>query len=135
MATSTAGDVIKDALHAIRIISEDEAPTAAQSVRGLRLMNMMMHAFNTKGIPYVHTDLALADTVNVPDEQVRNLGLLLARELSLEYGKTLGENLASAILSAENQFRAFYFKPKPARSEPSLEGRWFPGGYMPIDRF
>jgi hypothetical protein len=134
MATSTALEVITDALHAIRVISEDEAPTAPQGVRSLRLLNLMMHGFNSKGIGYVHSDLALADTVNVPDEQVRNLGLMLARELAIEYGKTLGENLAASILSAENQFRAFYHKVRPARSEALLEGRWFPGGYVPLSR-
>lgn len=135
MATSTAGDVIKDALHLLRVIDEEEGPTANQSARGLRVMNQMMHGWNTIGIQYVHTDLALTDTVNVPDEQILNVGLVLARALSLSFGKVLGKTLEDSIMTAENGLRSFYYKVKPAASELSLQGGRRPGGYVSIDRF
>lgn len=133
MATSTARQVIEDALHYIRILGEDDSMTDSQAARGLRVMNQMMHGFNTEGVQYVHSDLALTDTVNVPDEQVRNVALMLARAMSLEYGKTLGENLASEIVRAKGALQAFYYKVRPAKSEISLRPST-PDGYIPLDR-
>ncbi len=115
MATSTAQEVIEDALGTINVLAAEEAVSANDMVKCLRLMNNMMFNFPARGIQYVHVTLAQTDTVNVPDSQVRSVVFLLADELADTFGMPISPDLRSDIMRAEQQLQANYFVSEPAK--------------------
>lgn len=117
---TTARQVILRAARRVRILAGEETMTAAELADGLQLLNDMMHGFGPRGIKYAHTTLAADDPVNVPDELIRNLVLLFAEELAVDYGKTLGELLASEVINARNEMQAAYWVQPPADTDPML---------------
>lgn len=123
MATRTALETITRALRRIGIIAEMEAPSAEQGAEALIVLNDMMNGFNSQGIQYSHTDLALADTLNVPDDQTRNVLLLLCSELADEYGKELSTNLGLQVMNARQALQAAYYSVPLAEPDPGLENR------------
>jgi hypothetical protein len=127
MATRTARQVITDAFHRIGFISEDEGLSAEQVARALYVMNDMMNGFNAEGIPYVHTDLTLDTTVNVPDELVRSVMWMLADEIAGEYGKTLTPRQQQWVAEARSNLQAYYYQVPPAQLDAGIEGRGLPG--------
>lgn len=133
MATRTARQVITDAFHRIGLISEDEALTAEQTDRALTVINDMMNGWNAEGIQYVHSDLTLDTTVNVPDELVRSTMWLLADELADEYGKVLTDRQQMQIERARNALQAYYFKVPPAQLDEGLRPS-YPPGFFDISR-
>lgn len=133
MATRTAREVITDAFRRIGFISEDEGLSAEQTDRALYVMNDMMNGFNAEGIEYVHTDLTLDDTVNVPDDLVRSVMWMLASEIADEYGKVLTERQQMQVERARNSLQSYYFKVQPAQLDDGLRPSW-PPGYWDINR-
>lgn len=131
---NTARQVISKALKRIGILSEEAAMTAPQAVDGLSSLNDMMHGFNAMGIAYGHTDLTLDSVVNVPDEQVRDVVLLLCAELADPYGKSIGPALQRSIDGALSSLQAFYHVPPTAQLDPGLDNRLVWGGYVTIER-
>jgi hypothetical protein len=127
MATRTAREVITGAFHRLGLISEDEGVTAEQSDRGLRVMNDMMNGWPAEGIEYVHSDLTLDTTVNVPDELVRSTEWLLAEEIADEYGKVLSDRQQMHVMSARSNLQGYYHRVPPAQIDAGIEGRWPPG--------
>lgn len=133
MASQTARNVIESAARRAQILAAEEAPTAAEGVDWLRLLNQMMHAFPTKGIKYAHTDLAYTDTVNVPDQMLQAVILMLVDELVDDVGLTLGEKMANQIDDARRALQAFYHVPKRAVTDPALQ--YWPPGTVDLGRF
>lgn len=117
---ATALDIINRAGKRAKILADEAAFTASEAVDALQLMNDMMHAFGPRGIAYVHTTLAATDTVNVPDELIRDLVLLLTEELLIDFDMPISEQLAGAILNAKNQMQAAYYFMAPAVTDPML---------------
>ena len=120
---TTAREVILRAGRRAKITAGEESLTAAELTDALQLLNDMMHGFGPRGIYYAHTTLAAEDTVNVPDEQMRNLVLLFAEELAIDFGATLGELLATEVLNARNEMQAAYWVQPPADTDPLLRPR------------
>lgn len=123
MATRTARETITEAFHRIALISEDEAPTAEQIARGLSVLNDMMNGFEAEGIQYIHADLTLDTTVNVPDHLVRSVMWMLADDLADEYGKELSRRQQIQVGRARNNLQAFYFKVPPAQTDEGIQNR------------
>ncbi len=120
MATRTARQTIADALSRMGILSEEESPTAAQGVAALSVLNQLMQGFPAMGIPYVHAALTLDDVLNVPDEQTRNVMLMLVWELADGYGKALSPKILVDIADARNSLQACYYAVPPAEVDPAL---------------
>jgi hypothetical protein len=133
MSTSTARQVITDAFHSMGFISEDEALTAEQASRGLRVMNQMMQGWPAEGIDYVHAGLTLDTIVNVPDELVPSTTWMLCDELAMEYGKALSDRQQMQVDRAKNALQAYYFHAQPAQLDEGLRPSW-PPGYFDIQR-
>ena len=74
---ATANDIISRAAKRINVLAGEEALGAAEAVDALQSLNDMLFGFGPKGIQYVHTTLTATDTVNFPDEQLRNVMLML----------------------------------------------------------
>lgn len=128
MASATARQVIDRAARRINILAAEESLNANEAVDCLQILNDMMFGFGPAGIQYVHTDLAATDTVNVPDEQVRNVTLLLCYELADNFGVNLDAVTAAAIVSAKLELQAYYLQVNPAVPDRSLRRRrmgWF----------
>lgn len=106
---ATANDIVNRAAKRLGILAEAETLSANAAVDALAQLNEMMHGFGPRGIHYAHTTLEAADTVNVPDEQIRNVALLLCQEMADEYGIEIGPQLASAILDARQSLIAAYY--------------------------
>lgn len=121
----TAQTMVSDAMRWLGVIAGEETASAAELVQGLDVLNGMMAAFGPRGIAYAHTTLTATDTVNVPDEQVRNVMFLLANELAPEYEVTLSDSRVAQIINALSQLQAAYFLIEPAPSERALSPRWY----------
>lgn len=107
--STTANDLITRAGRRLKILAGEEAFTGAEASDNLQLLNDMMAGFGPRGIQYAHTTLASADTVNVPDELIRSLTLVFAKELAMDYGVSIDPGTAAEIADAENQLRAYYY--------------------------
>jgi hypothetical protein len=124
MASKTARTVILEAFQDLDIVADEESMTAAQAATGLRKLNDLMSGFESEGIRYAHTDLASLDTVvNVPDGQLRNLGLMLQRDLAGQYSVPLSPDDRDAIARAKTALQAFYFVPITAAPELAIRPR------------
>jgi len=126
MATRTARDVISYAFWDLGVVADQEALNDTQANSGFRKLNDLMAGFESEGIRYAHTDLASLDSVvNVPDGQLRNLGLLLQREIAGQYGVPLSDADNDAIHKAKMALQAFYYVPITSAPELSLRPRQF----------
>lgn len=126
MATRTARDVIAYAFWDLGVVADQEALNETQANSGFRKLNDLMAGFPSEGIQYAHTDLASLDsTVNVPDGQLRNLGLMLQRELADQYGVPLSPLNLDAIEKAKSALQAYYYVPLTSAPELSIRPRQF----------
>jgi hypothetical protein len=126
MATRTARDVITYAFWDLGVVADQEALSDTQANSGFRKLNDLMAGFESEGIRYAHTDLATLDsTVNVPDGQLRNLGLMLQRELADQYGVALSPENQDAIRNAKTALQSYYYVPITSAPELSLRPRRF----------
>lgn len=124
MASTTARSLLERAYRRLGILADEESMTATQGSYGLTTLNDMLHGFDSEGIRYAHVDLSSLDTtVNVPDGQIRNVMLLLARELASEYGVELSARDENEIERAKNALQAFYFMPVEAAPDLALRPR------------
>lgn len=129
----TAQTMVSDALRWIGVLEGEETATAAELVSGLDALNGMMHGFGPRGIAYAHVNLAATDTVNVPEEQVRNVMFLLGNELAPEYEVALSEGRMAQVIAALQQLQAAYHLQEPAVTDAALRPRWF-GRYSNVSR-
>jgi hypothetical protein len=126
MSSRTARDVITYAMQDLGIVADQEAMTDTQGNYGLRKLNDLLAGFESEGIRYAHTDLASLDTVvNVPDGQLRNVGLMLQRELAGTYGVSLSPDDQLAIQRAMTALQAYYYVPIASAPELALRPRRF----------
>jgi len=126
MSTKTARTLITEAMQDIGIVSDQEAMSAAQGNYGFRKLNDMLAGFESEGIRYAHTDLASLDTVvNVPDGQLRNVGLMLQNELARAYGVALSDDDRDAAYKARTALQAFYYVPITSAPELAIRTRRF----------
>lgn len=129
---TTARNIIMRAARRLGIVAGEEPLSAADLNDGLQLLNDMMHGFGPAGIKYAHTSLALGDAVNMPDEQLRNLVLMMCKELAMDFGVSPNPVLAGEIVAATLALQAYYWVQPPADSEPMLT--WNGGGGFDIRR-
>lgn len=122
---ATANDIITRAGRRSKALAGEEAFAAAEAVDALQLLNDMMHAFGPRGVYYVHATLGATDTVNMPDEQIRNLILLFTEELMIDYGMPVDPVMASLISGALSELQAYYWVQPPADTDPLLRQRRF----------
>ena len=125
---ATANDIINRAAQRTNILAGGEALDATDMARCLEIMNDMMSGFYASGIEYVHVPLAQTDTVNMPDQQLRNLTLMLCSELADDFGLTLGPRIAGDIMAAKLELQAAYLVINPAVPDRAIRRRrlgWF----------
>ena len=104
----TARDVVIRAARRVKIVEGEESLTAAELHDGLQLLNDLMHGFGPMGIKYAHVTLGATDPVNMPNEQIRNLILLFAAELAIDFGAGIEDTLAREIIGAKHELQAAY---------------------------
>ena len=117
---TTASDVVTGALRLIGTIAAGEVATAAEAADGLSALNQMMHGLAHEGVHLENTDLALADTVKLPETHTEALKYLLAIRLAPEY--TLIPS-PLVIRQADNGLRtlqAAYADPQPLSIDSGL---------------
>lgn len=126
MATKTARTLITEVMQDISIVRDEEALSAAQGNYGLRKLNDMLAGFESEGIHYAHTDLSSLDSVvNLPDGMLRNVNLMLQRELASAYGVQMSDMDMDAIHKAKMALQAYYTVPITSAPELSLRSRRF----------
>lgn len=122
---ATATDIINRAGKRATVLADEGTFTASEAVDALQIMNDMMHGFGPMGIYYAHATLSATDTVNMPDEQLRNLVLMLSKELAIEFGLGIDPGLALEIENARAQLQAAYWMQRPGITDPMLLPRRF----------
>lgn len=126
MASKTARTLVTEVMQDLGVVRDDEALSAAQGNFGLRRLNDMLAGFESEGIHYAHTDLASLDSVvNLPDGQLRNVNLMLQRELAGAYGAPLTDDDRDMIHKAKMALQAAYSVPITSAPELSLRSRRF----------
>lgn len=122
---ATANDIIRRAGKRAKILPDEGEFTASEAVDALQSLNDLMHGFGPMGIAYAHRTLEATDTVNMPDEQLRNLVLLLVKELALDFATALEPALEAEIENARSQLQAAYFMQRPGLVDTALLPRRF----------
>ena len=120
---ATAGDIINRAARRIGFLANEETLTATEMANALQALNDMLFAFGPMGIRYVHTTLLQTDTLNVPDEQVRNVMLMFCKDLADDYTLALSPSLLADILNAKQELQAAYLVINPAVPDRGLRRR------------
>jgi len=123
MATATAQEVIERAARRINVLAAEEALSANEMTDCLQIMNDMMFNFTAKGIQYVHVQLAQSDTVNVPDEQVRNVILMLCDDLADDFGMPVSVDMREDIRQARQELQNCYMVINPAVPDKAVRSR------------
>ncbi len=128
MASATAQQVIERAARRINVLAAEEALSSNEMNDALQILNDLMFSFTAKGIQYVHVQLAQTDTVNVPDEQVRNVILMLCDDLADDFGMPISVDLREDIRQARQELQNCYMVIDPAVPDIALRSRrlgWF----------
>jgi hypothetical protein len=120
---ATAGDIVNRAARRIGLLANEETLSSAEMTNALQGLNDMLFAFGPMGIAYVHSTLAQTDTLNFPDEQVRNVMLMFCRDLADDYTLALSASLMEAILSAKQELQAAFLVINPAVPDRALRRR------------
>ena len=120
---ATANDIINRAAQRVQILAGAEALDATDAAHCLQIMNDMMSGFYSGGIEYVHVPLTATQTVNMPDQQIRNLTLMLCSELADDFGLTLSPKLAADIMAAKLELQAAYLVINPAVPDRAIRRR------------
>lgn len=128
MATRSARETITTALRRIGILAEMESMSPDMANDALTILNDMLQGFPARGIHYVHAPLTLDSALNVPDEQTRNVMLMLVWEIADEYGRELSAKLVSDCSEARSALQACYYTVPPAQLDPGVSNR-MPNGY------
>jgi len=128
MATRSARETITTAFRRLGILSEMETMSADMANDALNILNDMLQGFPARGIHYVHAQLTLDAALNVPDEQTRNVMLMLMWELADEYGTELSPKKVSDCAEARAALQACYYTVPPAQLDPGVSNR-MPMGY------
>ncbi len=123
MASATAAQVINRAFRRINVLAAQEAVNANEMTDALETLNDMMFNFTAKGIQYVHVQLAQTDTVNVPDEQVRNVVNLLCDDLADDYGVNITPDLREDIRNSKLELQNCYMVINPAVPDKAIRSR------------
>lgn len=126
MASKTARTLITEVMQDLGVVRDEESMSAAQGNYGLRKLNDMLAGFESEGIHYAHTDLSSLDSVvNVPDGQLRNVNLMLQRELATAYGAPMSDDDRDAMHKAKMALQAYYSVPITSAPEMALRPRRF----------
>ena len=124
----SARETITTALRRLGILSEMETMSADMGADALVILNDMLQGFPARGIHYVHTPLATLDAaLNVPDEQTRNVMLMLVWELADEYGVELSPKKVADYGEARSALQACYYVVPPAQMDEGIASRLLPG--------
>lgn len=122
----TARTMVLEAMQDLGIVADQEAMSAAQGNYGFRKLNDMLAGFESEGIHYAHRNLSSLDSIiNLPDGQLRNVGLMLQRELAGTYGVSLSPDDQLAIQRAMTALQAYYYVPITSAPELALRPRRF----------
>lgn len=108
---ATANDVINMALLELGVIAAGETPSSGESQDALTRLNVMLHGLKVKGIDMAHTDLALADTIDLPDDEIESVMYLLAKVLAPGYEVGLSADTAQGVSDGEALLSAKYADP------------------------
>lgn len=120
---TTASDILTRASRRIGTLPGEESLTSAEAADALDIMNTLMQGFGPMGIYYVHSTLALTNTVNMPDELIRPLILMVASELADEFGMQLTPKLMADIEAARSTLQAHYFLKRPGVIDPAIKSQ------------
>ena len=120
---ATAGDIVNRAARRIGMLANEETLSAAEMTNALQGLNDMLFAFGPAGIRYVHSTLGQTDTLNVPDEQVRNVMLMFCKDLADDQTLPLSASLLSDIMNAKQELQAAYLVINPAVPDRALRRR------------
>ncbi len=123
IVSATAQSVIERAARRINVLAAQEALNANEFDDCLQILNDLMAAFPAKGIQYVHATLAQTDTVNVPDEQVRNVILMLCDDLADDFGMPISADLREDIRQARQELQNCFMVIDPAVPDKALRPR------------
>lgn len=120
---ATANDIINRSMRRIGVLADEEALSAGAMTNALAAFNDMLHGFGPMGIQYAHVTLTATDTVNVPDEQLRNVMILFCKDQADEYQMPISQSLASDINRALLELQAAYLVINPAVPDRALRSR------------
>lgn len=106
---ATARDIITRALRKTKSYSGGEVVAAQDADDALEALNHMLAEWEIDGIDLAHIELALADTLDVPDNHLNAVVLNLAQRVCEEFGGAITQQLASEAQNGLALLRAYHF--------------------------
>src|SRR3546814_9921080 len=91
---TTARVLITGSLRLLRVIADEEEPTASQLADGLSSLNDLLHSLKSHNADMAYQDITADDALPVPREHIRPIRYMLAAELAPEYGAQLTPEVA-----------------------------------------
>lgn len=121
---ATALDIITRALRKIRVLASGESPTSEEADDCLNALNDMLVGWAINGIDLAHTDLALTDTLDVPDDHLEAIRMSLAERVAGDFGAQLSPTDMQIADQGRAAIRAYHFSIKTIGIDhPSAERR------------
>lgn len=110
---ATANDIIEGACRRIGVLATGTALRASEAAEALEALNDMMHGLEFEGVFLGHTDLALTDTVNLPDSHIPGIKDMLAVRIAPEYEREASPSVQQRAIDAESMLRTHYVDTMP----------------------
>lgn len=117
---TTANELIIRAAKTAKILAAGETMEDGDAQDILDSLNDLLHSWELDGIDLGHTDLALTDTVQLPDSHIRAIRYNLAADISSEYGVQLGPIDADRASNGFRMLQAHYRRPGILKIDPKL---------------
>lgn len=105
---TTARVVITRALKLLRVIADEETPTASQISDGVDSLNELLHGLKSHGADIGYSNLTADDDLPVPPEHIRPIRYILAVDLAAEYASALTPEVAVEAKDSMTVLQAYY---------------------------
>jgi hypothetical protein len=120
---TTARIVLTGALRLLRVIADEETPTASQLVDGLEALNQRLHSLKSHNADLAYQDITLDDDLPLPPEHTRPIKYLMAAELAPEYGTQMTPEVAVEAKEALPTLQAYFRRARKLRVDEGIHDR------------
>lgn len=120
---TTPRTVLTGSLRLLRVIAEEEEPTAVALQDGLELFNQFMHSLKSNNVDLDWSDLTLDDDIPVPPEHILPVKYMVTAHLAAEWGSQLTPEVAVFANDGWPTLRAYYRRVARLRVDPGIHDR------------
>lgn len=120
---TTARVLLTGSLRLLRVVAEEETPTAQQLEDSLESMNQLLHALKSHNADIYFQNITLDAEVPVPPEHDRPLRYIMAGEMAPEFGTQMTPEVALREQDAWKVLQAYYGRVPRLKSDEGVFDR------------